>query len=781
MARNPHQLDISRLHEFEEVQVAFSKMWNLSVVMEAAPRESRMQSKESDIGVRRASNKKHHQNLQSIMQIPEHFAELSIRMFDALDDSGAGKETVLERRRTYLRREQMRKIHHQLRGNNLECFHFGSQSEGTTTPSLQSDIDFLYSNHIINIMTIWEDWKAGMDNLLMLHDNITPPQQYLLQVIHTDTPEPVTSLTDDKFVRKDSGQILFSAERWKQHVDERWKQHVEYENRAKGPWEATKNGPSVSFSPNWDIVHAWHVRKPLPEIQHWIDRCRGKQWPPVQLLEAARIAPCFLVPAGHPDSTYKREEWRLSPNLIERMLMFSFNMTQIKCYIVLKLIKKSLFANIVGDAITSFHCKTIMFFTIERTHPCLWCEHNLMFVLLLCLHVLKRWLRLGRLPHYIIEGVNLFDGKLSKLLQKRLLVYIDSLLRNNLQDVFCIGIDNISCRLQACSMRHTVQAGELRGVLLHNSIRLLLKCEYLEQLNKALTSIKHKQISSQTTFDHNLKCVIRNCFECFENSTNTMSKTAALELIKHFHALQISIQSSYYLRLHNVLDSENIRLVRYSLNSDVASSRLKFASMLYCSGHLQAAVRVLEDVERRYHSKVKALCALRRLEGDGDLNVFANMLAGNKEEGFSELPFVSCVRFIRQESYCTPAILLFEMNRNNTEEEVAQRDYTEKHWMGSAEVDALPFLHYLQYLTYDGLGERDKQLHALGVLEAYINIRNQLNIYHQETALNLLGHCYEMEGDYAGALHYYELSLRCRRTNNAANWHVLRIIRLISG
>ncbi|XP_052238624.1 uncharacterized protein LOC127849915 [Dreissena polymorpha] len=627
-----------------------------------------MQNKESDIGVRRTSNKKRHQNLQSIMQIPEHFTELSIRMFDALDDSGAGKETVLERRRTFLRREHIEKIAYQLQGHDIECFHFGSQSEGTTTPGLQSDIDFLTSDHKFNIMTFWEDWKTGMNNLLMLHDDTTPPQQYLLQVIKPYTPEPVTSLTDDRLVRKDSGQILLSAERWKQHV--------EYENRAEGLGEATKNGPSVSFTPNWDIVNACHIRKPLPEIQHWIDRCRGKHWPPVQLLEAARIAPCFLVPAGHPDSDYKREEWRLSPNLIERMLTFSFNMTQIKCYIVLKLIKKSLFAYIVGDAITSFHCKTLMFFTIERTHPSLWCEHNLMFVLLLCLHVLRRCLRLGRLPHYIIEGVNLFDGKLSKLLQKRLLVYIDSLIRNNLQDVFCIGIVNIGCRLQACSMRHNVQAGELR-----------------------------------------------------------------------------------------------------------ASSRLKFASMLYCSGHLQAAVRVLEDVERRYHSEVKAVCAFRRIEGDRDLNVFANMLAGNKEEGFSELPFVSCVRFIRQESYCTPAILLFEMNRNNTEEEVAQRNNAEKLWMDSAEVDARPFLHYLQYITYGGLGERDTQFHAMGVLEAYINtcIRNQLNLYHVETALNLLGHCYEMEGDYAGALHYYEWSLRCRRTNNAANWHVLRIMRLISG
>ncbi|KAH3842125.1 hypothetical protein DPMN_115613 [Dreissena polymorpha] len=498
-------------------------------------------------------------------------------------------------------------------------------------------------------MAALEDWKAGVGNILMLHDDTTPPQQYLLQVFKRDTPEPETSLIHDTFVRKDSGQVLISAEKFKQQLA--------YEDRDQG--KAIEHGPSVSVMPNWDVVHACHVRKPLSEIEDWIDRCRGKLWPPAQLLEAARVAPCFLVPAGHPDSDYTREEWRLSPNLIERMLIFSFNMTQIKCYIVLKLIKKSLCAKIVDDSITSFHCKTIMFYTIERTHPSLWCEHNLMFLLRLCLHVLRRWLRLGRLPHYIIKGVNLFDGKLSKLLQKRLLVYIDSLIRYNLQDVFYMCIDNIGCQfIQACSIRHSVQAGELRGVCLRKIIRFLLKFECLKRAENLLSRfIEHVIRSSQTTFEPYLKYLKRNVLEI---STNVISKTAALECIAHLFALQLSVQSSYYLRLRNVLDSKHIRRVQYSFISDVASSRLKFASMLYCSGHLQAAVRVLEDVERRYHSKVKAVCGCRDIKEYRDLKVFANMLSGNTDSGIRKEQFALCVRFVRQETYCTPCIFFLK-------------------------------------------------------------------------------------------------------------------------
>ncbi|KAH3775993.1 hypothetical protein DPMN_177404 [Dreissena polymorpha] len=258
-------------------------------------------------------------------------------------------------------------------------------------------------------------------------------------------------------------------------------------------------------------------------------------------------------------------------------------------------------------------------------------------------------------------------------------------------------------------------------------------------------------------------------------------QSAALEWIKHLYALQFS---SYYLRLRNIRDGENIRRVQYILNSDVASSRLKFASMLYCDGYLEAAVRVLEDVEMKYHSKVKAVCGSRGLQGDSDLKVFADMLSGTTENEFSEVPFASCVRFLRQEAHCTPFILLFEMNRNITQAEVVRRKFFEKRWMDSAEVDSRPFLYYLQYLTYGGIRDRDNQIHAMRALTSYIfdiigNCR--IKLYHPETALNLLGHCYEMEEDYERSLFCYEGSLKIFDTNNAANWHVRRILRLISG
>ncbi|KAH3783915.1 hypothetical protein DPMN_161865 [Dreissena polymorpha] len=93
--------------------------------------------------------------------MPEHFPELSIRMSVILNDSGAGKDTVMDRRKTYLWRECMTPMGSKQGGNNGECFHFGSQSEGTTTPGLQSDIDYICSDNNVNSMRVRGDWKAG--------------------------------------------------------------------------------------------------------------------------------------------------------------------------------------------------------------------------------------------------------------------------------------------------------------------------------------------------------------------------------------------------------------------------------------------------------------------------------------------------------------------------------------------------------------------------------------------------------------------------------------------
>jgi len=58
--------------------------------------------------------------------------------------------------------------------------------------------------------------------------------------------------------------------------------------------------------------------------------------------------------------------------------------------------------------------------------------------------------------------------------------------------------------------------------------------------------------------------------------------------------------------------------------------------------------------------------------------------------------------------YCAPAILWSEMYRG-VGDDVAHRSNSEPFWMDCSVVDARTFMLYLQYRTFGGLGERQRQ------------------------------------------------------------------------
>jgi len=214
-----------------------------------------------------------------------------------------------------------------------------------------------------------------------------------------------------------------------------------------------------------------------------------------------------------------------------------------------------------------------------------------------------------------------------------------------------------------------------------------------------------------------------------------------------------------------------------AIDTDVASTRLKLASTLYCMGDLQMAADVLEDVERRYDNSVQAICGCGGLDlfNTKPLKLFTELL----NEGDIDVALANriayCVRFLRQEAFCAPPIMYYEMVRA-VGDDIQHRRPHERVWMNWAVVDALPFLHYLQYLTFRGLGRRHRQLQAgQSLKDNYVEGIRQDKLFHPETAANLLAHCFEMEGRIDDALNVYLMSQAGKPRNNAANWHIRRL------
>ncbi|XP_052806140.1 uncharacterized protein LOC128235370 [Mya arenaria] len=693
---------------------------------------------------------------------PENKALMSLRLARVMDDIGVNRLVVKRRRETYLQRENIETMVDHLKGFKTTNFHFGSQSEGSTTLGMRSDIDQLKCTENINIILNLTDWEYGVETYLMVKEGNTPPQHYWLQYVREDSPEPNGYYGQEDGVPYEDGRVFLSNRLEKKD----WVRFLG--NRC------VISGPSVSYSEEWDYVFALKCKQLPPEVEWWLQRPRSSHWPTREMMQDARECSCFLVPDGHFQSLNEGIEWRISPNQIERILVFSFTTVQLKCYVVFKMLKKYLNEHYLGHhgKLTSFHCKTIMFFTIERISPAEWKEDRLIKCISYCLHTLLTFLKRGYCPHFILSGVNLFEGKISRCCQISLMEIVKVFLKNNLMILYDLQIDSLGQRIQTPSSDML----EPRSALF-KTINNVLACDLIEHVSFKLTFCIHAIANDELN-----PAQFRRLFNEFailddDNIINILGcyERYALSLLKpHVFSLVASIVSSSFIE-HNIpFKPEIYHLYERSFDTDVTSSRLKLASMLYCNADYLKAGDVLSDIELRYSVNVHAICGCKRKFDGDEPELLSENTVHDWNYNTALLKVALCVRFTRLEAFCVPTILLCEMNRA-VNDDVQFRRMSEFFWMDMAVVDSRPYLFYLQYLTYGKLDLRLRQEEALSNLEKCVINRDMGTLNHPETGINLLGHCWELEGYHQKALQCYIRSVFKEPRNNAANWHIRRL------
>jgi len=135
---------------------------------------------------------------------------MSLRLIAALEDLVVTELIIGRRWHKFLQDESLLTWVEQIYGRPCVCYHFGSMTEGTTTPGMGSDIDTLICNDSVNIMSGRPDWKRGRMNLLMVKHATCYPQHYRLQEIRHDLPLPRTFMVDEFSVRDADGNIYRS-------------------------------------------------------------------------------------------------------------------------------------------------------------------------------------------------------------------------------------------------------------------------------------------------------------------------------------------------------------------------------------------------------------------------------------------------------------------------------------------------------------------------------------------------------------------------------------------
>ncbi|XP_053402722.1 uncharacterized protein LOC128558009 [Mercenaria mercenaria] len=536
-----------------------------------------------------------------------------------------------------------------------------------------------------------------------------------------------------------------------------------------------KNGPACTDTlTNQDLVPAFLCKSWPAEAQPWLGRQGIGIWPTEEMKRYCENTGCFVVSVSSKSGLYEEFEWRISTSLAERFLMFSLNITQMRCYIVMKMILKTFINPRCNGVLSSFMCKNVLLHCIQNTQSNSWRPSNLLACLTCCLIVLENFVGQINCPHFIIPENNLMVGRIFPRNKHKILEILQNIIRSEGRALLEIPIDNLGPTLQVrMSMYGAFQYyctsaeiyGKISGELLHLLSRFVSAVH--EKLIKEI--LKGNDDVQEIFSDFTFKLV--NTYR--EIGCYSLKKSALKLLIPLVCSSLGSVVASSEINDHSVISRKALACFSIGLDSDVSSGRLKLASAMYCLGDMIRTEFVLRNIEDLYDLNiVEPVCRYTAFRCSRTRQGFKDKSSTGNEELIREIA-AFCVTFTRYEINCVPQELKYEMFRS-TQEDMIERHHILGYWMDWAVVDSLPYLYFLQYKTYGHLQRAAAQQQALTNLVT--TIKTESNLYHNETALNLLGQCMEQENRHNDALRCYMLSLNIRARNNAANFLIPKLL-----
>ncbi|XP_060587003.1 uncharacterized protein LOC132742577 isoform X1 [Ruditapes philippinarum] len=365
-------------------------------------------------------------------------------------------------------------------------------------------------------------------------------------------------------------------------------------------------------------------------------------------------------------------------------------------------------------------------------------------------------------------------GKMSPRVKHQLLQRISKLLPCVDTSLFGIQFDQLGLRFQAKlnmidESRHCIRP---RDEFVRASTNVLLLNAASDILDYHRTFVYN---SKDDILKLNTKSLLKTLSYLIKNYRNgdVLAKIACKLLAPLNCTLIGSLLASRNIQNNDRISPEAFAWFESGLNSDVASGKLKFASMIYCTGDMVRSEALLCDIEQQYRVHItEPICGCYDFQRPWIRKGFGHISKEYDVEAAKSI-IAFCVCFFRSEIYCIPHELQYELFRS-IPADLPFRTFWDNNWMDCAVVDSLPYLYYLQYKTYSNLQKPFEQQNALRKLTHAIN--TERNLGHKETAYNLLGQCMEHQNRYVDALSCYMLSLRIRARNNAAKIHLCKCL-----
>ncbi|XP_060568763.1 uncharacterized protein LOC132727343 [Ruditapes philippinarum] len=568
-----------------------------------------------------------------MFQSPEYSSTLSLKLSEVLEDVGVNEKMVMKRRRVFMLRDNIQTVTWRSLCDNSTTYYFGSQSEGTTTEGLHSDVDVLPVIYNINVIQDLSEWKQNKRNLLMTQDENVTPGYCFLQLVRSDEPLFETIVPNEEYIRDNKGRILL-----KNTILNGLREDAE----RHGPSNALPE--KVGYS-STDIVFGFPCNSLPQSALHSLDRQSIGRLPTSEMIRYAVSNGCFVVGTSSKISTYPELEWRISTSLGERCFMFNLNITQLHCYVLLKIILKSFLTPERESALSSFMCKTVVLHCIQNTDRFIWKNNNIFTCFTYCLLVLQSYIQNENCPHFIIPENNLMAGQFTTEEKHGILRKISDIIQSDGRCLLRISIDDIGNRLQV--KFHTdrvVPHGMLTPCLINENITSLLFMNLAQTISscnlRILYFLQEKQL--------NLKqCILKLAKYCVHGSR--LEQLASRCLVPFLFSTTGSLMVSSNIRHDYAVQYQALKWLSLGLSSDVTSGRLKLASVLYCIGDMDRAEFILKQTENRYNCDiVEPLCACWRYPWFDWSAEFKRICREQNEYCINRITSF-CVRFMQSE------------------------------------------------------------------------------------------------------------------------------------
>ena len=598
--------------------------------------------------------------------------------------------------------------------------HFtGSRAEGLDLAG--SDDDFMYDingPYDIEVSESLDDLirSTRTHKLLVITENVPPCFVMLNCLGQIQDRHLFDSLVKSgRNIRLSSELFMSMSPLLESNKDSRWVQ-----------------GPSLEIWPKYAVISGSGIDNVLSircrfwpiSAAEWTARNRYYGWPSLEDKQKIVAFGCHLVPVGHPLSPMKSLEWRLSFSFAERMLVWSFNHTQMQCYALMKLILKE-FVKVKcseenKDVLCSYFIKTFLFWQYEETDPLFWQTQNLRGCLIFLLREFYKCIQSKMLRHYFIPQFNLLQTKLTQGARSELLKLFDEAIGRNLK-IFA-----------HCSSLSSVWLKYLNGCdIIQVDTHIIRRRHTLE--NEHMTM---KMLQSHNTFVHYSRGITLSLEDVLVELRNHISKrvfkTSLPMMLVHYIRSVITIRNLRCVPKENKLQYNSIKaLTKNVFGVDIASGQLLLATF-----QLQH-----EDYHTALHNINSVLssippCAnyLFRVDNNSEFtNEYTEMYQKSDVNVVkrAKKTWLFDLKIYKEDFQCVPRAIQIELDLCDPTHAICISPFT--------------YAYYLMFLCYHGLGQYDNRDRALRQLVDVAHDRERCGYkYH---SCNIAGHCLLITGN----------------------------------